>query len=208
MEKAFKPWGAAAGMYITPAQAADMNYLTKEGGFPPTPFDHSDNPYRNDLPHIKNVLEIGCGVGRNLPFFMENTKARYFGVDPNPSMIKHFWGMQDPVWKPRTYLTQEFDDTIKATKFDMVVSTFVLQHFTLRPPPHIMNANDITKEIMKYTTEDCLWFMLEHDHEDKGWQGQWFIAHNIDPDVYIEAWDPPSMNHRGPHNLIIFREHK
>ena len=208
MKKRLDVWGVASGDYKTPEQAIDMTYTTRDGRFPPTPFDHPDNIFCEEIRDVKNVLEIGCGIGRNLPFFMDNTDANYVGIDPNESMIRHFWSVQDQKWMPRVHLATDFDEVIQGTKFDMVVSTFVLQHFTHRPPPDIMNSSDITREIMKYTKDGCIWFMLEHMHEDDGWIIRWMDEFKVDPDVYIDSWAGPEMDHRGPHNLLIFKEDK
>jgi SAM-dependent methyltransferase len=199
----------ASGEYLTPEQAIDMTYMTRDGGCPPTPFDHPDNPYAAELKDVQNALEIGCGIGRNLPFFMEKTGANFFGIDPNPSMIDNFWKVQDYAkWGDRVHISTSFDEVVQATKFDMVVSTFVLQHFTHRPPPDVMNSSDVTREIMKHTIDGCLWFMLEHMHEDDGWLFRWMAEFDVDPEVYIDAWQGPDMTDRGPHNLLIFREKK
>ena len=206
MHKRLEAAGVASGDYKTPEQAADMTYLTSDGKLIPTPFDHEDNPYRDELADVKKVLEIGCGVGRNLPFFMEKTSAHYTGIDPNKSMLEHFWHFNKPT--ERAHIANKFDASIQGAGFDMVVSTFVLQHFTHRTAPDVMNSSDITREIMKHTKDGCIWFMLEHMHEDDGWLIRWMEEFNVDPEVYIDSWEGPGMTDRGSHNLLIFKERK
>ena len=46
-------------------------YTTRDDGFPPTPVISSINPFNDRILASSNVLEIGAGLGRNLPFVME-----------------------------------------------------------------------------------------------------------------------------------------
>ena len=62
----------------------------------------------------KKICDIGCGVGRNLPWIMENTSAIYVGLDPNTTMTDNFWEVQSQnynidSWKDRVILCNDFN---------------------------------------------------------------------------------------------------
>lgn len=76
-------------------------------------------------PDLK-VLEIGCGWGRNAQFFKETTNIKYFGFDPSPTSLNLFKKQKFP--KDRFYVADSINDKILKNKYDLIFSTYVLQH--------------------------------------------------------------------------------
>lgn len=209
--KEFKAFGVASKMYNNAKEAADDTYTTKEGKLESTPLIFEDNPFNDDVKEANNIFEIGFGVGRNVPWIMENTNAHYYGVEPNPTMFNAFWEYNNIKYQDRIHIYQDFKELPKKIKFDAVLSTFVLQHIGYMPPKNIMNVNDIISNIRLYTQPDTIWIMLEHDSEDS-WIEQMFNDQDISPDVYIRRYKGiESMTHRDHtthtgHHLIIWKE--
>ena len=214
------PFGVSIADYQNAHDAKGYTYTTRDGEYPPTPFISPINPFNAEILESKNILEIGCGVGRNLPFVMEQTEAHYYGVDPNEKMLKYFWEVQDEKWKDRVTLCQSFDDLPEDVKFDFVMVVFVFQHIGFRPPDGEMNVADITKEAMKHTKQGTVWFVLEHEREEL-WQENWMSRCGIEPAVYYRPGGNHAgggtlpypefevMTHRGnDNNIIIFKEDK
>jgi len=103
-KKEFVRFGAGAKDYISPEHARKDTYNTKNNKSPPTPLICKANPFNDEIKNAKFILEIGCGIGRNVPWIMENTNAFYYGVDPNDTMLKYFWSITDKKWKNRVAL--------------------------------------------------------------------------------------------------------
>ena len=215
--KEFKPFGVSvkADGYKDASEARGHTYTTSDDQFPSTNLACIDNPYISDVLNAKNILDVGCGVGRNLPWIMENTQAHYWGLDPNESMLKYFWELQDKKWESRVTLINEFPQFgivspygCVRVEFDVVVSTLTFQHIGYMAPETHMNVSDITTEIRKFTKDGTVWFLFEHERED-GWILRWAMEQGFYP---LDLWLPnyiglPELTHRGTdHNLIIHKE--
>lgn len=213
--KQFKSVGVAGGKYETAEKAAGDTYTTRDGELVPTPLIFPDNPFTEEVKNAKHILDFGCGVGRNLSWVMKNTDAHYYGIDPNESMLKWFWNVQDKKYESRVTISTDF--IVPIEKYDIVVCTFVFQHIGYRPTPDIMDISDITQEIRKNTKDGCVWIMLEHDAEEF-WIDWWFSEQNITPNVYIRNYTKiEELTHRDKfvmsggkfgHHLIIWKEQK
>lgn len=220
MDKVLEKFGVASRDYETKEHAMSDTYTTRDGRWVTTPFACNDNPYSQEFLNAKNVLDIGCGCGRNLRWFMENTNAHYWGLDPNATQLQYFWELNDTKWKDRVSLMMHFNQ-LPLPLFDVVVSTFVFMHIGFRPPEGVMNVVDITKEVMKHTVNGCVWFLWEHDGEEK-WIDYWAHECNIPletpPNVYMRNYsgkDFDILTHRNNlvpdrtgHHLMIFKEEK
>ena len=217
-KKELIPYGVSVLKYANANDARGHTYTTKTDEYLPTPFISPINPFNEDILVSKNVLEIGGGIGRNLPFVMEQTNANYYSVDPNDEMTQYFWEVQDNKYKPRVTLCKTFDDLPIDMKFDFVIVTFVFQHIGFRPSSLQMNVTDITREAMKHTQSGTVWFVLEHEREEV-WQQRWMDECNITPNVYFK----PGGNYAGggvipypefecmtargnDNNIVIFKE--
>lgn len=194
------------------ADAEKMTYLTSDGRLVPQPLIIKENPYNEEIKNANCILEIGCGVGRNVPWIMENTDAVYFGLDPNQSMLDHFWANRNKQWEYRISITSSWPvDNKLIPKIDVVLCVFVFQHLSYEKCPELtMNPTDIANHIRLHTHDDTIWFMLENGKRENGWQKRWFEETGFQPEVYIPGWenksDYPELGHRGGHNLIIFKE--
>ena len=169
----FKKFGVASQDYQNAELAKGDTYTQLDGGFPPTNLACNENPFKEELLTAKYILDFGCGVGRNLPWIMNNTNAIYIGLDPNTTMTQFFWEIQEKQgydinnWKDRVILVNDFNQIPEGAKFDYVVSTFVLQHLGYRyDHPTTMNLTDITQTIKKHSNKEAIWFALEHDSEE------------------------------------------
>lgn len=142
-----------------------------EDMWPPTPLQFEGSPVNDKIHHARNILDLGCGCGRNLPWILENTSANYYGLDPNEDMLKHFQ-VPNWEWEHRTLYGTSLEEFGDVT-FDVVVSTFVFMHIGYRPKPPSMNVGDITDMVMEYTHPGTVWFMFEHTNEEKDWWDKW-----------------------------------
>jgi SAM-dependent methyltransferase len=211
-----KKYGVAGRDYNTRESAKGDTYTCLDGSFPSTNLACNDNPYINELNSSKYILDLGCGVGRNLPWIMENTNAIYVGLDPNTTMTQYFWEIQSQQgcniesWKNRVILCNSFDEISSDIKFDYVISTFVLQHLGYRFNVSSMNITDITKAIFKKTKPGTVFFLIEHDNEED-WIPRWLQENDINLDVYIRTYkglieltDRDHLTHDG-HHLMIWK---
>lgn len=206
MSKVLRSIGLSGQPHATPFDAARASYVTNQGDFPPTPLDMEENPLASEIPPAKYVLDIGCGVGRNLPWIMERTGATYIGVDPNPSMLQFFWAIQDPQYLSRVRLYSDFESIPKEIIFDVVLSTFTLQHIGFRTLGDAMNVTDITKVILPQTNDFTIWIALEHEDEESGWIAQWATECEIMFISYERKYTKFSyLTHRGIPNLMIWQ---
>ena len=218
MEKRFEKFGVASKHYVNAKEAFMETYSTDQcdvdkGEIYSTNLTFPDNPYNDDVKKAKVIFEIGFGVGRNLKWIMENTDADFYGVEPNKTMLEHFWTINDTKYKNRVHLFENFDDIPKDVKFDVVLSTYVFQHIGYMPPTDVQNISDITNSIMEYTEKDTVWLLIEHDGEDD-WIQRWFDTHDIKPQVYKRSYtEQEKWTHRDStvgngqgHHLIIWKQ--
>lgn len=102
------------------ADAADLREHILTGFKAGKPF----TPYAStlDLPaNLNQVLDFGCGVGRNFPYL--RTVARHVTGFDLPPMIARCRELGEPV-------DGLFDDwtTVRARRFDLIFASLVLQH--------------------------------------------------------------------------------
>jgi SAM-dependent methyltransferase len=214
-----KKFGVAGKDYGDATSAKGDTYTTLDGGFPPTNLACSDNPFIEELNSSKYILDFGCGVGRNLPWIMENTDAIYIGLDPNTTMTEYFWEVQSQqgydieAWKSRVQLYNDFDDIPSDINFDYIVTTFVLQHLGYRYINFdTMNLDDISKQLISRLNDGGVWFLIEHDSEED-WIFRWTKNNNINLNVYIRSYKGlPELTDRdhtapnGGHHLMIWKK--
>lgn len=219
--KVLTKFGVAGKDYQTAREARGDTYTTSSDTFPPTNLACNQNPYKEELSSAKYILDFGCGVGRNLPWIMNNTTAHYVGLDPNKTMTQFFWDVQTSeghnidAWKSRVTLVNEFSELDSNIKFDYVVATFVLQHLGYR---YIvingLNLTEITENILSRMNDGAVFFAIEHDSEEN-WIPRWLHECNITLDVFIRSYNGlPELTHRDHtapndgHHLIIFKHRK
>lgn len=209
-------YGVASKDYSNKDHAKGDTYTQINGKFPSTNIACPENPYKDEILNAKYVLDVGCGVGRNLPWIMNNSNATYIGIDPNTSMTQYFWDVQlseNPSaekWKERTYIYSDISHIPSEIKFDYVITTFVFQHlgyrFNITP-----NLDDITQRVIAKMKNGSVWFLIEHDSEEN-WIQRWIDANKIKLDVYIRGYkglpeltDRDHLATNGGHHLMIFK---
>lgn len=202
--KLLEKYGVASGEFETANDAASHTYMKNDGSLPSTELIFPTNPFNDSVQKAKSVLDLGCGIGRNLEWIMLNTDAHYYGLDPNKSMLLHFWNIQDSKWADRVTLVSSFDQ-LPDIKLDIVVCTFVFQHIGYRTSDEQMNVTDITLEALKHCHDETVWIMYEHDWEEK-WLERWFDDVKCVPVVYDrDSTAIPNLFDRGAHHLIIWK---
>jgi SAM-dependent methyltransferase len=213
-----KKYGVADKNYSNAEEAKGDTYTQMDGGFPPTNLACKENPFIQELQNAKYILDLGCGVGRNLPWILENTTAIYVGLDPNTTMTEHFWevqatrGYEKEAWQERVIVCNDFSEIDSEIKFDYVVSTFVLQHLGYRyEVAEGLNITGITKEVRSRCNPGAVWFALEHDSEEN-WIPIWAGECDLSFEVYLRSYKGlPELTERdhtapnGGHHLILFK---
>ena len=218
MEK-LKKYGVAAREYTTAEEARGDTYTKLDGSFPTTNLGCEENPFIAELQAAKFILDLGCGVGRNLAWIIENTSAVYIGLDPNTYMTDYFWevqkerGYSKEDLEGRVFIYNDFEQIPDTVKFDYVVSTFVLQHLGYRfSVEGGLDITGITESVKARCNEEAVWFALEHDSEED-WIPRWTIECNITFETYIRTYKGlPELtdrdyltNHHAGHHLMIFK---
>ncbi len=209
-DKVLRPYGLAAHEMQSPDMAKYWAYTRNDDSFPPTPIVFPENPFNDVVKAARECLEIGCGNGRNFPAVIEQTEARYSGIDPNGSMLRMFRDSHpdlDPrVFEERCYLAQDFDDGVRSRRYDLVLTTFVFQHLGFRAPAGMMNIADITRDVLQLMTPGAVWILFEHE-EEEAWIDRWRRECGIDLAVYERFFEGfPALNDRGMvHHLMIYR---
>ena len=86
---------------------------------------------KNQIPSGGRVLDIGCGTGRNAPFFLQNSGYLYTGVDPDPSSIR----LLEVVWKNSNsqFHHSSFQEFKADHQFDFVICSQVF---------HLLDASE------------------------------------------------------------------
>ena len=212
-----KKYGVANKDYTNAYDAKGDTYTRLDGSFPPTNLACAENPFVTELQSAKFILDFGCGVGRNLPWIMENTDAVYIGLDPNTNMTDYFWEVQNERgyskedWEGRVFVFNEFEEIPTSVKFDYVVSTFVLQHLGYRyEVPEGLNITGITRSVKEKCNPGAVWFALEHDSEED-WIPTWIEECDITFETCIRSYKGlPELTDRdhtanGGHHLMIFK---
>jgi 2-polyprenyl-3-methyl-5-hydroxy-6-metoxy-1,4-benzoquinol methylase len=212
-------FGVASKDYNAADLAKGDTYTRLDGSFPPTNLACKENPFSDQLKDAKYILDFGCGVGRNLPWIMENTNAIYVGLDPNTSMIQYFWEVQTEQgyniesWKNKVQLYNDFSEIPSDINFDYIVTTFVLQHLGYRYiNVNTMNLDHITQALISRLNTGGIWFLIEHDSEEN-WISRWTNNNNIDLDIYIRSYkgipelcDRDNTAPNGGHHLMIWKK--
>lgn len=199
-------FGVASKNYDNAKDARGDTYTTSDDKFPPTILIPPQNPY--EVTNAQYILDFGCGVGRNLPWVMENTDAHYVGLDPNTNMTDYFWDVQDEKYKDRVTLINDFSE-LPDVKFDWIVATYVFQHLGYRYNT-TPNLTDIYNILSSYTHEDSHWFLIEHDSEED-WINRFCLETGVKFKVYERGYNwQEELTHRdstapnGGHHLLIW----
>jgi len=163
----------------------------------------------------KKVLEIGCGTGRNAQFWINETKAKYFAFDTSPTSLKYFEKMGFP--KRRYYTSLEMDEMIMKQKYDIIFSTYVLNHIGFSDSGgHDPDAHDsvsITNKLWPTLKEGGYWLSYELHHGQNKWKPDvWyqraFVEEKKSNELLRTAEDVIEGCEPVRHNLYIIRKTK
>jgi cyclopropane fatty-acyl-phospholipid synthase-like methyltransferase len=127
-----------------------------------------------DKPNIK-ILEIGCGWGRNAQFFKDMQNVNYFAFDTSPTSLELF--RKQGFSEDRFYTSLDIDDTILSQEYDLIFSTYVLQHIGYPDSTAGMNANEILDKVCPTLKSDGCMFFHELWQGQNNWQPFRLIQH-------------------------------
>ncbi len=186
----------------------DIRNLSKT----PTDFGQEKltNLYGDVIKNAKKVLEIGCGAGRNAQYFL-NTDIQYFGFDPSPTAMdlfrnNRYWGIEN---QEQFYISLEIDETILSQEYDMIFSTYVLQHVGFSTDEDVYDSVSITKALFPTLKSGGIWLAYElyqgqNDWSPKRWKQESFEA----DEVKVLYHEPASLEGCEPtiHDLIVIKK--
>ena len=122
--------------------------------------------YCRELSPSSNVLELGCGAGANIPFFL-SLPVNYYGIDGSEVIIRML-KRKFPKIKNNLTVADFTKDIPFSHKYDLVVDRGSL---TCNSTHAIRNALKIIKDKIipggKYIGID--WFSTKHSDFRKGW---------------------------------------
>ena len=86
------------------------------------------NSVGEDINNFPNILDFGCGAGRQVQYFYENKKLKITGCDPNESHIQWL----SPQYPLANFSVSKFDPPLPfaAESFDLVYSVSVFTHLS------------------------------------------------------------------------------
>jgi SAM-dependent methyltransferase len=133
------------------------------------------------LLEAKNVLEIGCGCGRNAQFFgkeKHNTKhIKYFGFDVSKEALNLFYS--NKYWensKESHYTSQEIDDEILKNKYDLIFSSYVFQHIGIGSPDGIHDSLSITSTLFPKLNKNGYIVLFEQMTGQNNWDLKSYLS--------------------------------
>ena len=135
--------------------------------------------YGNLIDKASNVLEIGCGWGRNAQYFINEKHINYYSFDPSPTSLMYFKRLN--LSSDRFYISHDLDNKITSNKYDLIFSTFVLQHVGFLPGNTLVDDNTLDSESLTQTLLQNLkvggfWVSYESRCGQMGWN----------PDVWLK----------------------
>jgi len=137
--------------------------------------------YGDLIDRSKNVLEIGCGCGRNAQFFGKeeyNTKhIKYFGFDISKEALNLFYN--NKYWKNSKethYTSQEIDHEILKNKYDLIFSSYVFQHIGIGAPEGIHDSLSITSTIFPKLNKNGYIILFEQITGQNNWNLESYLS--------------------------------
>ncbi|MBI2449307.1 class I SAM-dependent methyltransferase [Candidatus Pacearchaeota archaeon] len=187
-------------------------HLRSDRATTPTDFRQkvlSDIWEQDFIDKCEKVLEIGFGCGRNAQFFMNETKhIKFYGFDASPVGLKYFKAQQFS--EDRYYVSLDIDEEILSQKYDLIFSTYVLQHIGFLDDIDFYDANRITQVLWPTLKNGGYWMCHEGNSGDNRWS----------PSVWLSNLNIVKYNFKllynevcglvgsagGDHNLIVLRK--
>lgn len=132
----------------------------------------------NFIDRCEKVLEIGFGCGRNAQFFMNETQhVKYYGFDTSTVGLKYFLAQQFP--EDRHYVSCDIDEEILSQKYDLIFSTYVLQHIGFSNNLEIYDSNRMTQILWALLKDGGYWMSHEGRTGDNGWNCDKWLNDNF-----------------------------
>jgi len=170
----------------------------------------------NLIDKAKNVLEIGCGCGRNAQFFSNkeyNTEhIKYYGIDTSETSLKYFYNNSYyKLSKDLYYTTKELDETILSIKYDLIFTCYTLQHIGINKDVGAYTSIELTEKLLKNLKTNGYWISYEHRIGQNRWNPkEWLEAcfHASEYEVkyhdsvFLDGCDKPK------HVLMIVKKNK
>lgn len=152
------------------------------------------------------ILEIGFGWGRNAQFFRDMENVKFFGFDPSTTGMEYFKKMGFP--EDRFYVSLNIDKKILSQKYDLIFSTYVLQHVGFGTPDDVHDSASIFATVSKLLKKKGLMFFHELHTGQMSWSRDRFkqliVDHGFEldfsPRVTLLGGDPH------PHDLFLVKK--
>lgn len=163
------------------------------------------NIYGNLFDGPVKVLEIGCGCGRNANFFKDKPTVEYFAFDTSATSLAYFRAEKFP---DRFYVAEYPDDIILAQQYDLIFSTFVLQHIGIFDGRDTLDAVRLSKLLMPTLVIGGYWLAFELHQGQNNWNpGVWRESFGagfewlLCQDLVLDGCEKSS-----PHTLMLARK--
>lgn len=159
------------------------------------------NFYGDLIDRAKNVLEIGCGCGRNAQFFGNkkyNTEnIKYFGFDVSEVALNLFY--KNKYWensKSTHYVASEIDEKILSNKYDLIFSSYVFQHIGIGAPEGFYDSFSISNTLFPKLNENGYIVLFEQITGQNNWNLENYLKFiiNNSPSLEIEMVNPIEIN--------------
>jgi len=160
--------------------------------------------FTSDFPHLRppplenktSILDFGCGIGRNIPYLINNSKAKVYGYDfPNMiALAREFLGPE--VWNKVIWINPPIEN-LKGYRFDLILATLVFQHIPLS------ELRTILKVLSGVLLEGGELYVHSRGYTDEGHNVWKIIMWFFEPLWELDAND---MSER--HQFCLFRAKK
>jgi len=146
----------------------------------------------------KKVLEIGFGCGRNAQFFINETEhIKYYGIDISEVGLKYFMKQDFP--EERYYISLDVDDTILSQEYDLIFSTFTLQHIGFKKDKEVYDCVSLTKKLFPLLKLGGYWISYEGHGGDNGWTPKTWYCQSFNEDE-VKLWFKQTCSLEGSSN--------
>jgi len=171
--------------------------------------------YDNLIDKAEKVLEVGCGTGRNAQYFLNQTNhIKYYGVDASPLSLKCFennthWDFSDK--KDRYYISNQIDETILSQEYDLIFSSYVLQHIGFASDNTKHDCLSITRVLVPHLKVGGYWLSYETSSSGQmGWESNPWRTRTLEymPNLKVCCVESCQLAGCGPppHELNIFQK--
>lgn len=169
--------------------------------------------YGDLIDKASNVLEIGCGWGRNAQFFRKENHINYFAFDASSAALKFFDLLKLP--KNRFFVSQTINKKILEREYDLIYSTLVLQHIGFKTSNDQIDSEDIANMLLPSLKVGGFWVSYELNVGQNNWNPDlWLYKVFENNDKYrilnrcMSPLEGSDEDGKSLHNLIIVQRVK